>query len=136
MKSKGSSILLIAKPGYRRNSISTSLHSIPAVGLFIADGKASGSQLLRTLNPSIILIDSTSMNGADSRDFCQLIRRDYPQSQCVLLVDSDKIVRELSDEFFDGFIHTNHTAYEFVQAVKGFLNQPKKTNQAQVQTTI
>ena len=136
MKSKSASILLIAKPGYRRNSISTSLHSIPAVGLSIVDGKSSGSQLLRTLNPSIILIESTSMNEADCRDFCQFIRRDFPQSQCFLLVDMDKIDRDLSLEFIDGFIHTNHSAYEFVETVKSLLNQPNKTDLAQIQTTI
>ena len=136
MKSKNASILLIAKPGYRRNSISTSLHSIPAVDLSIADGKSSGSQLLRTLNPSIILIESTSMNGADCRDFCQFIRRDFPQSQCYLLVDMDKINREISYEYFDGFIHTNRSAYEFVEAVKSLLIQPEKIDQAPVQATI
>ena len=136
MKTKGTSILLIAKPGYRRNSISTSLHSIPAVGLFVADGKASGSQLLHTLNPSIILIDSTSMNGIDYHDFCQFIGREYPQSQCFLLVDSDKIDHEPFHEFFDGLIHTNHSAYEFVETVKSLINQPKLTDQGQIQTTM
>ena len=136
MKTKGASILLVAKPGYRRNSISTSLHSIPAVGLFVADGTASGLQLLRALDPSIILIDSTSMNGLDYSDFCQSVKRDRPQSQCFLLVDNDNIVNEPSRECLDGFIRTNHSAYEFVEAVKGLIKQPKRTNQGQIQTTI
>lgn len=136
MKTIGASILLIAKPGYRRNSISTSLHSIPAVGLFVADGKSSGLQLLRALNPSIILIDSTSMNGIDYDDFCQSIKRDHPLAQCYLLVDYDKFDREPSHDWLDGFIHTNHSAYEFVEAVKDRIKQPIGINQAQIHTTV
>jgi len=136
MKSQGTSILLIAKPGYRRNSISTSLHAIPAVGLFVADGKASGLQLMRTLNPTIVLIDSASMNGTDYNDFCQSIKRDYPQSQCQLLVDTNKIDQEPSHKCFDGFIRTNHSAYEFVEAVKALIKQPEGSNQVQTHSTI
>ena len=136
MKTKGTSILLIAKPGYRRKSISTSLHSIPAVGLFVADGKASGLQNLRTLNPSIVLIDSASLNGIDNGDFCQSIKRNHPNGQCFLLVESEKIGRNPSLECLDGFIITNHSAYEFVEAVKGLIKQSKVTNQGQIPTTI
>ena len=134
MKTKGNSILLIAKPGYRRNSISTSLHSIPAVGLFVADGVASGLQLLRALNPTIILIDSATMNGNDYSDFCQSVKQDHPQSQCFLLVDYDKIERPPSNNYLDGFIRTNHSAYRFVEEVKGLINKPRVTSQAQLHT--
>ena len=136
MKTKGTSILLIAKPGYRRNSISTSLHSIPAVSLFMADGKTTGLQILRTQNPTIILIDSASMNDTDYGDFCQSIKRDHPQSQCFLLVDTNKIDREPSDKWLDGFIRTNHSAYEFVEAVKSLIKPPEAANQGEIQTTI
>jgi hypothetical protein len=92
--------------------------------------------LLRTLNPSIILIDSTSINGADYDDICQSIKRDHPQSQCFLLVDNEKIDHESSHKWLDGFIRTNHSAYEFVEAVKGLIKQPEVTNQSQIHTTI
>jgi len=136
MKTKGTSILLIAKPGYRRNSISTSLHSIPAVSLFMADGKATGLQVLRTQNPTIILIDSASMNDTDYGEFCQSIKRDHPQSQCFLLVDTNKIDREPSHNWLDGFIRTNHSAYEFVEAVKSLIKPPEAANQGEIHTTI
>ena len=136
MKTKGTDILLIAKPGYRRNSISTSLHSIPAVSLFVADGKDSGLQVLHTLNPTIILIDSASMNDTNYGDFCHSIKRDHPQSQCFLLVDTNKIDRVPSHNWLDGFIRTNHSAYEFVEAVKSLITQPEAANQGQIHTTI
>ena len=136
MKTKGTSILLIAKPGYRRNSISTSLHSIPAVSLFMADGKATGLQVLRTQNPTIILIDSASMNDTDYGEFCQSIKRDHPQSQCFLLVDTNKIDRDPSHNWLDGFIRTNHSAYEFVEAVKSLIKPPEAANQGEIHTTI
>jgi DNA-binding NarL/FixJ family response regulator len=136
MKPEGTSILLIAKPGYRRKSISTSLHAIPTVSLHIADGKASGMQTLHTLNPTIILIDSGSMNASDYSEFCQSIKRDHPESQCFLLVDTNKADPEPPDQCLDGFIPTNHSAYEFVQAVKDLIKDPENTNQGQIHSTI
>ena len=102
----------------------------------MADGKDSGLQLLRALDPSIILIDFTSMNGIDYGDFCQAIKRDRPQSQCFLLVDYDKIDHEPSHECLDGYIRTNHSVFEFVEAVKTIINQPIVTNQTQIHSTI
>jgi DNA-binding NarL/FixJ family response regulator len=136
MKPDGTYILLIAKPGYRRKSISTSLHAIPTVNLLIADGKVSGMQYLHTLNPAIVLIDSGSMNTSDYSDLCESIKRDHPQSQCFLLVDTNKTNKKTADPCLDGFIYTNHSAFEFVQAVKSIIKRPEGTNQGYIHPTL
>jgi len=136
MKPTGVSILLIAKPGYRRNSISSSLHSIPSVGLLIADGRDSGLQMLTDLYPTIVLIDSASLNGHDCADLCLAIKRAQPGCQCYLLVDNDNPERLLVHPSIDGLIHTNRSAYEFAESVKFLACQYSFTFQEGLPTSV
>ena len=137
MKTKSSSsILLIAKPGYRRNSISTSLHSIPGVSIWIADGKSSGIQFLDNTKPTLVLIDSASLNKSDFADFCQSIKIKQPRSQCFILVGYENLLHELPFEYYDGFIRTNHSVHEFIETIKNLIKQLAAPDQGQMQSAM
>jgi DNA-binding NarL/FixJ family response regulator len=136
MKSTGVSILLIAKPGYRRNSISSSLHSIPSVGLLIADGTDSGLQMLTDLYPTIVLIDAASLIGHDYADLCLAIKRTHPGCQCYLLVDNDNPESSIIHPCIDGLIQTNRSAYEFAESIKFLARQSSLTFQEGLSTSV
>lgn len=110
-------ILLLARPGYRRNGIEASLRTIEDTILDIADDCESGHQIIQQRNPDLFLIYP---NGLETSHVCAICNRFKDQNKHQVILLSVLYGEELSANCCNDCQMVNiESSMQLIQLVKG-----------------
>lgn len=114
-------ILLVAKLGYRRQSILSILNSLSEFHVTVTDSISQALEIHKTLHPEIILIDSDIITP-ETENSKIFFKCNGKQTRCYILVDNENPYQVSRCVNANGVISKNLSASAFVKTLNDIIN--------------